>query len=178
MNYMKFIIFFFAIFFFSFIEDSSVYDVTVTNLDGSSIILSTYKGKKMLIYEFDGSNPDSSQLKYLDSLQRIDSLHVIAVPATDFGPSVTTASLSTLRDSLQLSYPLSQPATVQKITGTSQIPLFHWLTNVSENTHFDDEVDQPGKMYLISEQGILYAVLGAATSKDIIGQVVKQVVSE
>src|SRR5437016_2445425 len=100
MKFMKPLYFLITFFLLSFITVSSVYDISVTSLDGTTINLSSYRGKKILVYEFDGSSPDSSQLRYLDSLQRIDSLQVIAIPATDFGSSASLQDLNNLKDSL------------------------------------------------------------------------------
>ena len=42
---------------------------------------------------------------------------------------------------------------------TDQNALMKWLTNSSENNRFDAEVSTDNQLYVISESGILYAIL-------------------
>lgn len=148
---------------------SQIYDQNFLSLDSSTVNFSSFKGKKVLITEFNSSNSDSAQLQYLDSLQRNDtSIVVIAVPAIDFGGAFNKKDLKKLKNSFNSNFIISSPASVKKKSGSKQHPLFKWLTKVSENEHFDDEIEVAGQLYIISKKGVLYAVLGKETPKSII----------
>ena len=142
---------------------SRLYDLQFNTLDSSAVVsMSNFEGRQLIIIEFDASNPDRLRLQSLDTLYRNSNglLSVIAVPAQDFGTPMPYESLkSFLRDTLELSYMISDVAYTQKAAGAAQHALFKWLTNVNENLHFDDDITDEGQMFVISEAGILYAVL-------------------
>src|SRR5260221_9253247 len=144
---------------------TSVYDIAIQPLNGTMLSLSTFKGKKIVVIEFDANNYDKAQLLMLDSFQRSNAqIRVIAVPAKDFSPSTNSQRIVNLSRSLNLSFIMTQPALIKKASGSNQEALFRWLTHSSNNNHFDGDVDQPGQIYLINEKGILYGVLYYGTS--------------
>lgn len=158
---------------------SSIYDIQLKDLDNNSITLSSYKGKKILVYSFNANNPNSAQLLYLDSLQKGNNfLSVLAVPATDFSANFSEPSLKGLRDSLSLSFLFTKPALVKKNDKELQSPLMKWLTKVSENTHFDRDVEADEQFFIINEKGTLYGVLGKGVPKQVISKVLNEGVKE
>jgi glutathione peroxidase len=158
---------------------SSVYNIQVQTIDGNNVSLSSYQGKKIIAIEFKTVNPDSAQLRYLDSLQTgSSSIRVIAVPAIDFGGTVSEENLRNLRASLGLHFLITKPAAVKKTAGSGQHPLFKWLTHVNDNGHFDNEVEVPGQFFIIGTNGILYSLLRKETPHNVVSAVLSQQVNE
>lgn len=170
------ILFVFSLFWImAFRTPSGVYDITVQSLSGSQIILGAFTGKKIIAVEFDASNYDVSQLLTLDSIQRTNAqVQIIAVPAKDFGSTATVQEIQAIEQNLNLSFIITQPVYVKKGAGINQDNLFKWLTHVNENSHFDNDADDPGQIYFINGEGVLYAMLEKGTPnaviKDLAGQ--------
>lgn len=151
---------------------SGIYEQSVTTLDDSTVNFSSSRGKKILVAEFNAMQIDTAQLQNLDSLQRAnDSLIVIAIPSHGVGVTVNKSKLVMLRTKLKLSYIIGTPVVAKKGAGVQQNAVFKWLTNVSENSHFDQDVGPLSQMFFINEQGVLYAVLGKDAPRSIISEV-------
>jgi glutathione peroxidase-family protein len=152
---------------------SGIYDQSIMALDSSTVRFSSFAGKKILIAEFNAAQIDISQLRFLDSLQKANSsLQVVAIPSKGIGTTVNKNDLAALQTQLNLSYIICLPAVAKKTGGgVQQNGVFKWLTNVSENSHFDQDVGPQSQMFFINEQGVLYAVLGKEAPQSIIREV-------
>lgn len=138
----------------------SIYSIDVQTLDGSIVNLGSFAGKKIIIIEFDAANYDKEQLGTLDSIQQVNKgAVVIGVPAQDFGNTMDVQSIQKKLSDQKLSFIVTQPVFVSRSAGKNQHPLFKWLTDVNENTHFNYDADQPGQTFMVSETGDLYAIL-------------------
>jgi len=144
------------------VDTSGIYQLQFKNIEGNNIDMSSYKGKQIILYEFNAANPDRDQMIELDSLFKSKSnLMVIAIPVKDFsGTSVSIASLNALlKDSLQLSYPVADLSMAGKTAAAQQHTLLDWVTHVEKNEHFNDDIDDEGYMFVISNTGILYSIM-------------------
>ena len=172
---MKFIVVFIASFFSLLHSESSLYDIELIKYNGDKMSMASFRNKKIIIAAFSTSYPDYDYLKYLDYLQgQNSSVRVIAVPAVDFGGEISNARLQTIRDSLPLNIIITKPGYVKKESGARQQGLYKWLTRVEENSHFDADVRTNDQLHVISESGILYAVLQKPVAAEAIDQVLKQ----
>ena len=158
---MKLIFSLFLILSLSKVVGQGFYGFSYTALNGSTTSTSAFAGKRVIIFAFAGGHPDTSMLRYMDSvyIQRQDSIAVIAFPALDLDSTVTTSGLTNLWASMHLHMNVAQPVAVQKSSGTNQIPLFQWLTTMDQNTHFGRDVESDGQLFVISKKGSLYAVI-------------------
>jgi glutathione peroxidase-family protein len=140
---------------------SSFYSLSYTRIDGTVIPFSTLQGKKVVLLAFDGIRTDWGLLRAVDSLQKLrpDSLAVIAFPALDFDTGVNVSYLQHIHDSLGLGLPLAAPGYVQRRAGQGQQSVFQWLTTMSQNTHFNRDVEADGQLFIVSGKGTLYAVI-------------------
>lgn len=163
--------------------EKDIYALHFKSLDKEDISMSSYKGKKILIVEFNAGNPDRRQLRALDTLFRQIKTYlvVVAVPVEDFGTAMPEKSLvKLLRDSLGLGYPVAAVSKAKKNKGTDQHTLLQWLTDKANNKHFDTDVEEDGQMYLVSETGVLYASVKKSISptgrifKNLLGQQVPE----
>ena len=162
-----------------FFYQSSVYKIQVETIDGTKVNLSSYQGKKIIITEFNAANPEISWLKKLDSLQSSDtSLRVIVVPANDLGGTGNDTKLASLLNSLSLKILMLKSAFVKKSSGINQHPLFKWLTNVNENTHFDVDVESAKQLFIVSKTGTLYGVLTNNTPGNVLPGVLNKSIDQ
>lgn len=176
---MKKITLYFGFFFLPFSFQSSIYDLQIESISGNNISMSSYANKKILITTISSVSPDIIQIEYLDSLQNSDSaLRIIAVPAKDLGGSGNDAILALLADSLGIDITITKSAYVKKSAGSNQHPLFRWLTDVNENSHFDMDVEAIGQLFIVSRNGVLYSVLGNDVPVEILSQILSQNVNQ
>lgn len=151
----------------------SFYNISFTGLDGSTISTSVYKGKKVVVFAFNGVHPDLGLLSNMDSVQRAggDSIQVVGIPALDFDSTVSTQRVAQLRDSMGLAMTLGNPVHVGKSTGSAQSALFQWLTSAAQNGHFNRDVEEPGMLFIVSTSGELYGIINNALRQQLLSQV-------
>lgn len=108
----------------------SVYDFKVPGVDGGTIDLSAYKGKKILIVNTAskcGFTPQYEGLEQLYSKYK-DKLVIIGFPANDFGgqePGTNTEIQEFCKKNYGVSFPL---AAKSDVVGENTSPLFKYLT--------------------------------------------------
>jgi glutathione peroxidase-family protein len=148
---------------------NDLYGISFMGLDSSQIKLKDYAGKQIIVVEFDAANPNIKLLMSLDSLYRNSNGNVviIGIPINDFAVSPlmsSSALLLFLRDSLKITYPLAYISNGKN--GVSQHPLIQWVTSTSPKNHFNISLEKPGELFVISSNGILYAVLKEGMPSD------------
>ncbi len=176
---MKLILLFFCVGLMKFGGESSLYSIQLQSLDGTTLSMSSFKGKKIIIAAFNAARPPKTQLRLLDSIQQSDmELAVIVIPSLDSGGTGTDQNLRQLRDSLSLHFIVTRPALVKKAASTTQNRLFKWLTDASENLHFNVDWESEEQVFVINGKGTLYAVLGKGAPISILQDVLKNPVDE
>lgn len=159
----------------SFTTQSSIYNIQFKKLNGGNVSMAEFTNKKIIVIPFNATNPDALKLHYLDSLQTADTLlQIIGVPATDFSGEGNNGSLNNLYNSLSAKFIMTKQSQVKKETTIYQHVLFKWLTHVSENSHFNEDVDASDKLFIISKAGTLYGILPKETPNSILIQVLNQ----
>lgn len=154
---------------------SKVYDLTSTSVDGKSISLAGYAGKKIIVATFSISSMNAGNWKYLDSIQAVrKDLVIIIVPSTDLEASGTVSKSTSLNTISGNTAIVTSSAMVEKDKGTEQLPLLQWLTKVSQNSHFDISKGTDGQLYFISESGVLYAVLENSAPIELVASLLVQ----
>ena len=108
----------------------SVYDFKVPGLNGGTIDLSTYKGKKLLIVNTAskcGFTPQYADLQKLYDKYK-DKLVIIGFPANDFGaqePGTNSEISEFCKKNYGVTFPL---AAKSDVVGENTSPLFKYLT--------------------------------------------------
>lgn len=158
----------------------SIYNIEVEPVEGGSAFsLSLFAGKKIVITTISSANPDTVQLRFLDSLQNADtSLKVIAVPSIDLSEPGSDEAIANLKAGLSLSFTITRSAMVKKSAGSDQQPLLKWLTDVNENSHFDIDAEATGQLFIVSSTGILYSVLKSDVPAEVLTKVLNQNVNQ
>lgn len=177
---MKYMIVFFALLTMSSRFSGSFFDLSFTGLDGKTVATSVLKGKKVIVFAFNGVHPDWRMLKSMDSIQRAnaDSVTVLAFPGLEFDSSASTQRVTSIRDSLRLQLLIAQPSRVTKASGTGQIPLFQWLTSVQGNGHFNRDVEEEGMLFVVSSGGTLYSIINWGLVGPVLPRSLRAVVKE
>jgi glutathione peroxidase-family protein len=147
-------------------SQTSVYLQQVQSKNQNQISLSTYAHKKILVAICSAFTPDLSRLRILDNLNKSSpsSLQVVIIPLLDIDSPLNKTSLqSSILDTMQFSFIVCKAGYGKKVNSNMQIPFLGWLTNKSGNIHFDNDLQNPWQMFVIGENGILYAELFGAS---------------
>jgi glutathione peroxidase-family protein len=141
------------------------FTIQVREINGDTLQLLSFAGKPTVVYEFNAGSPSTAQLQALDTLYRNSSgqLNVIAIPVQDFSAVSATDSLQQLISQAGISYSIADTGYAQKSAATQQ-PLLQWITHVELNGHFDDDINEAGKIFVISATGTLYGSLDSTFS--------------
>jgi glutathione peroxidase len=141
-----------------------IYDFSLVSIGGTTIPLSQYAGKRLLIVVLpsDRTATDSADLGKLAALtaKYKTQLTVLGVPSYEGG--YTDGQLPSLKkfysDVLGSQVVLTQAVYTNKGSGSRQHGLFAWLTDKGRNGHFDMDVKGAGQKFLINGKGELSGV--------------------
>lgn len=158
------------------LAQSGIYGFDVQTDKGNTISLSAYKGKKMLIAVI-GTDvlQKKDAISYLDSLQTSNpKVAVIVIPANDVNDTLANAATVNTLQTASDKVIVAGIVAARKDKASNQNPLLQWLTHADKNGHFNADVETDNQLYLISESGVLYAVLGKGLSCKAVNEVLKQ----
>ena len=147
----------------------SIYNHSVTSIEGVNKPLTAYQGKKMLIITLpvQQSSSNDSLLHSLDSLRavHVGSLVIIGVPAYEDGynASIKESLKQWYRSILSMDIIVTEGLYTRKTSGSQQHPLFKWLTDKAKNDHFGNDITGPRNKFIVWTDGELIGVLGAPT---------------
>ncbi|MGX5687707.1 glutathione peroxidase [Arcticibacter tournemirensis] len=134
----------------------TVYDFKITAIDGGTVDLAKFKGKKILIVNTAskcGFTPQYAELEKL-SQQYKDKLVVIGFPANNFGGQ-EPGSNSLIQEFCQQNYGVSfLMAEKVSVKGDDMDELFKYLTT-ADNPDFTGEIKWNFEKFLIDENGKL-----------------------
>lgn len=113
---------------------TGIFSHSIETLDGNSINLNSYSGKKLLLVNLATGSPNKTQIAGLQQLQQQygSKVQVIGFSSNSFGnePKNNTQLLSYYTDSVQVSFPVTKLANV---TGSSKHAVYDWLGNTTNN---------------------------------------------
>lgn len=146
-------------------QTSSIYNYSITTANGTTVPLSTFQGKKLLIVNIATGSARASQLAELQQLhqQKGDSLVIIAIPSNSFGNEArSNAQVKAFCETTYgTSFLIAQRETV---TGSQALPLYQWLTQQAQNDVMNASVNGDFHKFLIDESGNLMGTFTAAVS--------------
>ena len=138
----------------------SIYDFKVPVLEGNTIDLSAYKGKKILIVNTAskcGFTPQYDELQALYSKYQ-DKLVVIGFPANNF-KGQEPGSNSEIKEFCKRNYGVTFPmAEKVSVKGDDIHPLFKYLTDEAQKMGINDPIKWNFTKFLVDEKGKLVAV--------------------
>ena len=142
---------------------SSFYSLQFTDIDGNTIHLADYQGKKILFVNTASYSLYTSQYAQLEQLyqQYHDSLIVIAFPSNSFGSE--PAGNEEIKSFIAANYNVHFiVASKTDVSGENISPIYQWLTKAIENGSMENNVDADFYKYLVNENGMLVAAFGSA----------------
>lgn len=138
----------------------SIYDFKVSGLDGQSIDLSKYKGKKILIVNTAskcGFTPQYAELQKLYDTYK-GKLVVLGFPANNFKqqePGTNTEIQEFCKKNYGVTFPMSEKVSVK---GDDIDPLFKYLVDEAQKMGIEDPIKWNFTKFLVDENGKLVAV--------------------
>lgn len=147
---------------------TDIYDYQITAIDGTSIDLNDFRGKKILFVNTASNSAYVDQYASLEQLYQKykDSLVIIAVPSNSFGnePDSNEVIDSFVMSHYNIHYLL---ASKSDVTGDSIAPIYQWLTNINFNQTFQNPVNGDFYKYLVNDQGqIVGGFIGSVDPMD------------
>jgi glutathione peroxidase len=143
----------------------SVYDYTMTSLEGKEVPLASYKGKVLLIVNVAsrcGNTPQYAGLEALWKKYGPEGLVVMGFPSNDFGkqePGTDAEIGEFCSRNYGVTFPMFSKIVVR---GEEQHPLYRYLTSPGSNPEFSGDVKWNFQKYLIGRDG---AILGKFAPK-------------
>ena len=138
-------------------SSSSIYDISLADINNEQIQLDKFKGKKLLIVNVASRCGYTSQYKKLQELyeRHSDKLEIIAVPCNDFGYQ-EPGSAEQIKNFCDVNYGVTfSIASKQKIKSSPQSEIYNWLSDPKLNGWNDQLPSWNFCKYLVSEQGEL-----------------------
>jgi glutathione peroxidase len=150
----------------------SIYDFKVSGLDGQSIDLSQYKGKKILIVNTAskcGYTPQYADLQKLYETYK-GKLVVLGFPANNFKqqePGTNSEIQEFCKKNYGVTFPMAEKVSVK---GDDIHPLFKYLVDEAQKLGVEDPIKWNFTKFLVDENGKLVAVFPSKvnpTSEDV-----------
>ena len=139
----------------------SIYDFKVPALDGGTIDLSKYKGKKIMIVNTAskcGNTPQYEGLQQLHEKYK-NTLVIVGFPANNFGqqdPGTNEEIKEFCKKNYGVTFPMAEKVSVK---GEDVHPLFKYLTEEAKKMGFEDPIKWNFTKFLIDENGKLITVI-------------------
>jgi glutathione peroxidase len=138
-------------------QTTTIYNFTMTDIDGKPVSLGQYQGKVLLLVNtasFCGNTPQYADLQKLYEENRDKGLEILAFPANNFGeqePGTNDEIKGFCYTKYALTFPLFSKISVK---GKDTHPLYRYLT---EQSPFPGEVEWNFQKYLVDRQGNVIA---------------------
>jgi glutathione peroxidase len=135
----------------------SFYDFKLKTIDGKEIDFNIYKGKKILVVNTASACGYTPQYAALQKLHETyaNKLTILGFPSDNFGgqePGNNEEIQLFCSKNFGVTFQLFQKSDV---VGTSQNPLYNWLTDKNKNGWNEEAPNWNFCKYLINEEGIL-----------------------
>lgn len=143
------------------IGSTSIYDFKVPGLEGGTIDLSQYKGKKILIVNTASKCGNTPQYAGLEKLYEKykDKLVIIGFPANNFGqqePGTNSEIKEFCTKNYGVTFPMAEKVSVK---GDDTAPIFKYLVGEAQKLGFEDPIKWNFTKFLIDENGKLITVI-------------------
>ena len=142
---------------------STVYDFSITGIDGKEINLNTFNGKKIIFVNVASKCGFTSQYEGLQKLyeQNRENLVIIGLPCNQFmhqEPGTSEEIQAFCTKNYGVTFPITEKVNVK---GDKIHSLYSWLTRKELNGVEDSKVKWNFQKYLIDEEGKLVQVFGS-----------------
>ncbi len=141
--------------------------LSVNNIDGSSVSLLSYQGKKILFLIAPARISDSSKLDELAAFNSRygDTVKLVGIMSKEDGfVDSNKAKIKTMYQNKGINILLTEGMFTKKTAGANQGSLMQWLTKLSMNKRFEENAKGVGQKFFADENGKLFSVLIPETS--------------
>lgn len=149
------------------LQAQTIYDFKLEDIDGKTVDLASFKGKKVMIVNTAskcGLTPQFEELEKLYNLYKASGFVVIGFPTNDF-MSQDPGSNEEIKAFCTKNYGVSFPMMAKiKVKGDEKHSLYQFLTQKEKNGLEDNKVQWNFQKYLINESGKLVKVIKPNTS--------------
>jgi glutathione peroxidase len=138
---------------------TSFHSLQFADIDGNSLSMNQYAGKKILVVNIATGSSRIDQLSGLEELYRkySDSLVIIAFPSNSFSHEAKTNA--EIKHFCQVNYGITFPlASKNPITWPETQSVYHWLTTIGENGQTSEAVKGDFQKFLINQHGELIGI--------------------
>ncbi|MEE2931715.1 MAG: glutathione peroxidase [Bacteroidota bacterium] len=145
---------------------TSIYDITINDIDGNPINLDLFKGKYILFVNVASNCGFTSQYQKLEELHKayIENLIIIGLPCNQFGgqePEDEAEIKAFCQSNYGITFLMTEKIDVK---GNNQHVLYQWLTNKKLNSKIDSKVKWNFQKYLIGREGTFIDFFSSFTS--------------
>lgn len=144
-------------------QKGTIYDFTMTAIDGEKINLGQYKGNKILIVNTASECGYTPQYEGLQQLHEKygDKITILGFPANNFGGQ-EPGSNAEIQKFCKVNYGVTfQMFSKISVKGEDMHPLYQWLSDKSKNGWNEDAPGWNFCKYLIDENGKLVKFYGS-----------------
>ncbi|MFA9206277.1 MAG: glutathione peroxidase [Sediminibacterium sp.] len=146
----------------------SIHSFTVKSIDGKTLNLASFKGKKILIVNTASKCGYTPQYEGLEKVyeQYKDKLVILGFPCNQFGgqePGTNEEIVAFCKKNYGVSFPLADKIDVK---GDNIAPIYQWLTMKSKNGILDASIGWNFNKFLIDENGKMMAYFPSNTKPD------------
>lgn len=139
---------------------TSIYDFKVEGLEGGTIDLAQFKGKKIMIVNTAskcGNTPQYAELEQLYEKYK-DKLVIIGFPANNFG-SQEPGTNEEIKEFCTRNYGVTFPMAAKvSVKGDDIAPIFKYLVNEAKAIGIEDPIKWNFTKFLVDENGKLVTV--------------------
>jgi glutathione peroxidase len=139
---------------------SSLYDLTVKNIDGQDVKLDTYRGKVLLLVNVAsqcGYTPQYVGLQKTYTKYNAQGLEILGFPANNFGGQ-EPGSNAEIKDFCTLKYHTTFPMFAKiSVKGDDQHPLYAYLTSKETDAQFAGPITWNFNKFLVGRDGKIIA---------------------
>jgi glutathione peroxidase len=152
-----------------FAGNTSVYDFTLSSIEGQAAPLAAYKGKVLLMVNVAskcGFTPQYEALEGLYEKYKTKGLVVLGFPANNF-LSQEPGTNSEIKDFCERTYHVKFPMYSKiSVKGDDKAPLYHFLTEKETNPTTSGEIKWNFTKFLVSKDGRILARFEPAVKPD------------
>lgn len=145
----------------------TVYDFTVTDIEGKSISLANYKGKVLLIVNVAslcGNTPQYKEIQALYTKYKSKGLVVLGFPANNF-MGQEPGSNKEIKEFCSKEYAVTFPMFSKiSVKGKDIAPIYSYLTQKSQNGVLDAPVKWNFQKFVVSKSGKVITSVSPSTS--------------
>lgn len=150
-------------------KHKTFYDFTVQTIDGKSLSLSEFRGKKVLVVNTAskcGLTPQYEKLQALYEQYGGDDFVIIGFPANNF-MNQEPGSNEEIKSFCSVNYGVTFPMMAKiSVKGDDIHPLYSWLTQKSENGVMDAPVEWNFQKFMIGPDGTLQGLVPPREAPD------------